>query len=330
MKRRGKTEPFRGPDGGIVPGSRAGIGYLPIGGVEQWVMIRGRDRANPPLIMLHGGPGFSETRLFRHYNAPLEDAFTVVYWDQRGSGKSYDADLPRSSMTVEQFVRDLDELVDEVCARLDQAKVTIFGHSWGTALGMLYAARRPERVAAYVGSGQVGDWPVAEAASYAYALEEAERQGNAGAVEGLRAIGPPPHSAEALWKQRTTLQNLEGRLSPPAMWELARIFLGSSEYSVLDLANLFRGFKFSLDAMWAEVSSMDLNELVPEVQVPVFLLLGRHDRWTPPGLSVAYLEALSAPAKEVVWFEESGHEPFADEPERFNASMVELVRPAVA
>ena len=93
-------------------------------------MIRGESVANPPLILLHGGPGLSETRFFRRFNAPLEKSFTVVYWDQRGAGKSFHPGIPRSSMTVEQFILDLDELVEAVCKRLEKTKVVIFGHSW--------------------------------------------------------------------------------------------------------------------------------------------------------------------------------------------------------
>src|SRR6202521_1778280 len=138
MKHRGKTPPFRGPKGEILPGSIAEIGYLRLGGLDQWVMIRGESLANPLLILLHGGPGFSEMRFFRHFNAPLEKSFTVVYWDQRGAGKSFDRKIPRSSMTVEQFIADLDELVEAVCKRVGKKKVAIFGHSWGSALGVLY------------------------------------------------------------------------------------------------------------------------------------------------------------------------------------------------
>lgn len=105
MNRRGKTRPFRGPNGEVVPNSIAEVDYLHLGGIDQWVMIRGENVANPPLILLHGGPGFSETHFFRHFNAPVEKDFTVVYWDQRGSGKSFAPTIPRSSMTVERFDR---------------------------------------------------------------------------------------------------------------------------------------------------------------------------------------------------------------------------------
>jgi pimeloyl-ACP methyl ester carboxylesterase len=106
--------------------------------------------------------------------------------------------------------------------------------------------------------------------------------------------------------------------------------LGAPEYSVFDLPKIMRGFRFSLDAMWDEVSVLNLIEAVPALKVPVFLFLGRRDHWVPPETSVAYFDALSAPSKKLVWFEESGHEPFVDEPAKFNAIMVELVRPVLA
>jgi pimeloyl-ACP methyl ester carboxylesterase len=329
MRHRGKTPPFRGPGGEVVPGSIAEIAYRRLGGLDQWVMIRGESVANTPLILLHGGPGLSETALFRHFNAPLEKSFTVVYWDQRGAGKSFDRSIPPSSMTVEQFISDLDELVDAVCRRLGKAKVAVFGHSWGSALGVLYAARFPDKVAAYVGSGQIGDWAAGESASYAFALAEAQRRGKHGAVKRLRALGPPPHTVDSLWKQRTLLSGLEGRLRPRAIWKLGRAALAGDESSIFDLASTTRGFRFSLRAMWPEVSRLNLIELVPALQMPVFFFLGRNDHWVPPEVSGAYIDALRAPSKQLVWFEESGHEPFIDEPAKFNAALAELVRPVL-
>jgi pimeloyl-ACP methyl ester carboxylesterase len=330
MKHLGKTPPFCGPRGELVPHSIAEINYLRLGGLDQWVMMRGESLGNPPLIVLHGGPGFTEMRLFRHFNAPLEKSFTVVYWDQRGTGKSFHREIPRSSMTVEQFIADLDELVDAVCRRVGKNKVAIFGHSWGSALGVLYAARFPEKVAAYVGSGQIGDWAAAESSSYAFALAEAQRRNNRKALKELRVIGPPPYSARSLWTERTRLQRFDGQLKVRALWNMGRIVLGGPESSVFDLPNILRGFRFSLDAMWAEVSTLNLLQLVPALQMPVFFFLGRGDHWVPPETSVAYFDTLSAPSKTLVWFEDSGHEPFVDEPAKFNAAMVELVRPILA
>ena len=327
MKHLGKTSPFRGPKGEILPGSIAEIGYLRLGGLDQWVMIRGESLANPPLILLHGGPGFTEMRLFRHFNAPLEKSFTVVNWDQRGTGKSFNRKIPKSSMTVEQFIADLDELVGAVRKRLRQDKVTIFGHSWGSALGVLYAARFPGKVAAYVGSGQIGNWPAGELSSYAFVLAEAERRNNRKAIKQLRAIGVPPHTAKRLWVQRAWLDRVEGHPGGMSLWKFGRIILGGPESSIFDLPNIRRGFLFSLDAMWTEVSALNLMKAVPALQMPVFFFLGRRDHQVPAETSVAYFDALNAPSKKLLWFEESRHEPFVDEPAKFNAAMAELVRP---
>jgi pimeloyl-ACP methyl ester carboxylesterase len=311
MHNLGWTPSFRDPDGERLAGSIAEIQYLQLGGVEQWVMIRGESITNPPLILLHGGPGLSETGLFRYFNAPLEKSFTVVYWDQRGAGKSFNPSIPRSSMTVEQFIADLDELVEVVLARLGKTKVTIFGHSWGSILGVLYATRSPQKVAAHVGSGQIGDWAASEAASYAIVLDEARRAGNRKAVDELLAIGPPPYSAQSLWTERMWIQRLEGQLSVKSL-------------------PTFRALRWSIDAMWAECSTLNLLELAPVLQVPVFFFLGRNDHWVPPETSLAYFNALTAPSKRLLWFERSGHEPFMDEPDAFNEAMKDLVLPVAS
>ena len=330
MRRPGKTPAFRGSNGSPVSGSIAEVGYRRLGGLDQWVLIRGRSVANPPLILLHGGPGMSETSWFRFFNAPLEDSFTVVYWDQRGAGKSFDRGIPRSSMTVEQFIADLDDLVEAVCARVGQAQVVIFGHSWGSALGVLYARRFPHKVAAYVGSGQYGDVAANHAASQAYALHEAERRDNRRALRKLRELGPSLYLPEELWASRRWVMRFEGGMRPAALWKLVRASVGTPESSVLDLPRAARGFRFSIDAMWPEVSRLNLVDLAPALEMPVFFFLGRNDHWVPPGPTVAYFDLLEAPAKQLVWFEESGHEPFVDEAATFNSAMVDLVRPVVA
>jgi pimeloyl-ACP methyl ester carboxylesterase len=329
MRRQGRTPPFVGSHGEVVPGSIAEVSYCRLGGVDQWVMIRSVSVGNPPLILLHGGPGLSETGVFRRFVAPLEKTFSCVYWDQRGAGKSFDRGIPRSSMTVEQFVSDLDELVDLVCERLGSSQVALFGHSWGSVLGTLYAARFPGKVAAYVGSGQVGNWAAVEAARYAFALAEAQRLRNRRALRWLRAVGPPPYTDEAVFTQRTWLAPLKALLSLRAVWGLARSGSRGQEFSVLELPGFRRGFRFTLNAMWAEVSHLNLIELVPELQTPVFFFLGRNDRVVPPETSEAYFDSLAARSKRLVWFEHSGHWPFVDEPDEFNRAMLEFVAPAI-
>jgi pimeloyl-ACP methyl ester carboxylesterase/membrane protease YdiL (CAAX protease family) len=325
--RLGHTEPFRGPDGNVLPNSVAEVKYVRLGGVDQWVMIRGENVANPPLIVLHGGPGMSEMGFFRRFNAPLERHFIVVHWDQRGTGKSFDPNIPRSSMTVDRFVADLDELVEIVRRRFGMEKVAILGHSWGSTLGAIYAARFPEKVSVYVGAAQIGDCAAAESLSYAFGLAEAERQHDEQALKKLRAIGPPPYPAKSVFVERTAVSRLDGQMRLGILWKVGRALFGRPESSIFDLPHLVRGFGFTLDAMWAEVSKLNLLKLVPALKMPVVIFVGRRDHWVPPETSVAYFDALAAPSKRLVWFEHSGHEAFVDEPEKFNSTMVELVRP---
>lgn len=146
------TRPFTDAQGHVIPGSIAAMERLTIGGIRQSVWFRGVNSVNPALILLHGGPGASESALFRRYNAALEQRFLVVYCEQRGTGRSYHSGIPPESMTIAQFLRDLDELVDLVRRRFGQDKVVLLGHSWGTVLGTIYAHEHPRKVAAYVGT----------------------------------------------------------------------------------------------------------------------------------------------------------------------------------
>ena len=330
MKRVGRTSPFRTPTGELLPGSIAEIAYLQLGGLDQWVMIRGESVANPILILVHGGPGFPEARLFRHFNSPLEKIFTVVYWDQRGTNKSFDPRIPVASMTIDQFVADLDELVNTVSRRFDRRTVAIYGHSWGSALGVLYAARFPQKVATFVGTGQIGNWPASEAASYAFVLAEAERRNNRKALKELRAIGAPPYTAAAKMVQGKWLGLFLGFVRGMPLWRFVRLVLGGPEASLLDLPGMLRGMQFSQNAMWEQVSSLNLTTAVPMLQMPVFFFLGRHDHVIDAGTSADYFEVLTAPEKKLVWFEQSAHEPPWEEPAKFNRAMAELVRPSAA
>jgi pimeloyl-ACP methyl ester carboxylesterase len=325
----GSTPRFETDDGAAVSGSIAEIAFQRLGGVDQWVMIRGADDANPPLIHLHGGPGFSETALHRKFNAGLEQAFTVVYWDQRGAGKSYAKGIPQSSMTAKQFVSDLDDLVDAVRDRLGHDTVTLVGHSWGSAVGVLYAREFPDKVAAYVGSGQIGDAAAAEAASYSALIGEARRHAHGKAVRELLSIGAPPYDVDAALVERKWLTYFDGQSTVKAKWRQLRLALGGPESSLHDIRKQTRGFQSSIGTMWEEMSQLNLHHLAPSLEMPVFFFLGRQDRWVPPQTSVDYFDALDAPSKRLVWFEESGHQPFIDEATKFNHAMLQLVRPAV-
>jgi pimeloyl-ACP methyl ester carboxylesterase len=301
---------------------------MPIGGVDQWVMVRGRSRDNPLLIVLHGGPGSPETPLFRACNTALEDAYVVVYWDQRGAGRSHHKAIPPASMTTERFVADLDELVDAMLAKFGRRQVVVLGHSWGSALGTIYAARFPAKVAAYVGVGQVADMAASEAASYAFTLAEAERRGHTAALKALKAIGPPPHDIKGVGVERRWLMAFGGATGPGfSLVRLTWKALRTPEASPLDLVRLLQGSSFSIKCMWDELVAADLPRDYRRFEVPMFFILGRYDHQVVADVSAAYFDVIEAPHKQLFWLEHSGHFAPFEEPAAFNHAMIEVVRP---
>jgi pimeloyl-ACP methyl ester carboxylesterase len=164
-----------------------------LGGVGQWLLIRGVDRSNPVLLHLHGGPGSADISIARFFDAGLIEHFTVVHWDQRGAGKSFDPDIPPESMRREQFVLDTRDLASMLRERFGVAKIYLVGHSWGSEIGALAASRYPELFHAYVGVGQVVEKVEQERISYRFALDKAREAGNPRAIRELEEIGPPPY-----------------------------------------------------------------------------------------------------------------------------------------
>jgi proline iminopeptidase len=323
------TAPFTDTHGHVIPGSIATMETITIGGLEQHLWIRGVSQSNPPLILLHGGPGASEAPLFRRYNSSLEQHYLVVYWEQRGAGRSFSSDITPQSMTVEQFVRDLDELVEVVRTRFGKNKVTLLGHSWGTVLGTMYAFLYADKVAAYVGVAQMANIPEGRRLAYDFALSEAQKRHDATGIKELETIGPPPYaSVEHLlaverWTERFGGVN-HANLST---WKLIWAALGTDEANLVDLIKFGQGNRFSLTQLEGEISTLDLTKHYHAFNVPIVFLLGRYDRHVSSMLAEEYFQMITAPCKRLVWFEQSGHNPPFEEPDRFNSVLIEDVLP---
>ena len=241
------TLPFTDVNGRVIPGSVATMESATIGGIPQSLWFRGVSRSDPALILLHGGPGTSESALFRHYNSALEHHFLVVYWEQRGTGRSFNPAISPQTMTIAQFVRDLDEVVELVRRRFGKDKVVLLAHSWGTVLGTIYAARYPEKVSVYVGIAQVANAPQGRRLSYDFALSEAKKRNNAKAVSELMAIGPPPY--DSVDEKLTTgkwVERFGGMFrSDLSTGKLIWAALGADEANLIDLVAFGRGNRFS-------------------------------------------------------------------------------------
>src|SRR5262245_47472857 len=159
--------------------------YLPVDGAKLYLLARGADRSAPVLLWLHGGPGGAERPLFRYFNGELEKHFVVVYWDQRGAGRSFDPKADPHHLTIAQHVADLDAVVDHLRQSLGRGKVILIGHSWGTALGLLYAQAHPDKVSAFIGVNPVVSTREGQQAQYDFVLAEASRRKDKGTLAHL-------------------------------------------------------------------------------------------------------------------------------------------------
>lgn len=299
-----------------------------IGGISQWLMLRGHDRRNPILLFLHGGPGSAQIGWARPDQAELERHFVVVNWDQRGAGLSYSRRIPRESMTVDHFIEDLREVVLWLRERLGQERVFLVGHSWGSLLGMLTVKRYPELFHAYFGVSQVVNFAENEALSYALTLERAREQGNAKAVRELEAVGAPPFAtmkgdaAHQRWVNRLGGMTYAGDFTSV----LFKRLLAGPEYGWGDVVKFVSGQFFSITAMKEQLERIDLEAQVEAVEVPVAFCIGRHDLLAPGALAERYFERLRAPQKEWRTFEHSAHAAPFEEPEAFAAYLIAAAR----
>ena len=322
------TDPFRDRQGQVIPGSIALMETVSIGGIPQRLWFRGLDTHHPALLILHGGPGASEAALFRYFNGELERHFLVVNWEQRGTGRSFDPDIPPASMTIGQFLHDMDEVVELIRKRFDKEAVVLLGDSWGTALGTTYAFQHPEKVAAYVGIGQVANMPQGERLSYDLTLAEATARGHDKAVKELNAIGPPPHTVDEMLTSRRWVERFGGAFHGDlSTGKLIRAALSTDEANLIDLILFGRGNRFSLEHLWPEFSRVDLT-VYKAFKMPLFFLLGRYDRQVPAALAASYFKTIEAPCKQLIWFERSAHHPPFEQPHEFNRIMIQEVLPA--
>ncbi len=302
--------------------------YLPVDGARLYLLTRGADRRAPVLLWLHGGPGGAERPLFRYFDGGLERRFAVAYWDQRGAGRSFDPKADPRRLTVARHLADLDAVVDHLRRELARDKIVLVGHSWGGALGLLYARAHPEKVAACVAVDPLISLREAEQAQYRFVLAEASRRNDDGVLARLRQIGPPPHYSVAGIESMEDLAQRYGGVfhrEPKRLWVVLRgIFAGV--VTPWEIPRLIRANDVSLEAMNEELLGLDLARSVPGVDVPVFFFLGRYDRHVDANLAATYLRELRAPVKRCVWFENSAHNVPFEEPAQFMAGIEDVMR----
>ncbi len=306
-----------------------------IGGIDQWVSIRGVDRANPVLLMLHGGPGFVSMPTSWYFQRGWEEYFTVIQWDQRGAGKTYLANDPSAvaaTMTAERLIADTEEMIRWARNEFGKEKIFLLGHSWGSYLGLSVAQRHPEWLHAYIGMGQATDVLESERRGWRFAMDRARAAGNEEAIRELQSIAPYAAHGAALELPVVAIQRkwlgfyggqVHGRTGGQAE---AEGFALSPEYTDAELASVWTANELSEEKLFPAVLRADFSN-VTRLECPMLLFNGRHDYNVSASVAAEWFERLHAPIKHLVWFENSAHEIMNEEPGKMLLSLVRYARP---
>lgn len=294
---------------------------LLIGNTEQWIYAKG-DHSKHILFFIHGGPGFPELGAHNWFTRPLEVDFLVVHWDQRGAGRSFHDNIPIESMTVEQLVKDAQEIIEYILKKYKKEKVVLAAHSMGTVIGFNLIEKYPQLFYAYVGINQIVHRGIEEMQSYKKAIFLAEKSGNKRAIAELKRIQPPSNGIyfdfSQLALQRNWLVKLGG-FTPHKMiaWKTYLAVFLTWEYNLKVRFNLFKSMKFSIEILWRDFSKTDYLSSKHTINIPVFFLMGRYDCITFTELAEKLMSMISAPIKQVIIFEESGHLLCYEEKEKY-------------
>lgn len=304
-----------------------------IGGIKQWLHIRGQDLDNPVILFVHGGPGMAFIPFSHIFQDDWEDSFTVVQWDQRGAGKTHfanDPDEVAKSMSIDQMTDDVIEMTKFLRTRLKKKKIFIVAHSMGTVIGTKAVKLHPELYHGYVGSGQVVSFFEGEKLAYAHTLQVARDQNNQLAVSELEAIAPYPDEnimekfqVRNKWNSRF----MESYYGHTGMTPILKKLLYSPDYSLRDLSYFIN--PPSLDWADEELPKIDLRKLGYDFEVPMFFFNGGHEWQVAYPLTEEYFANITAPVKKYITFENSSHFPFISEPEKFATMLKRELLPLV-
>lgn len=290
---------------------------IEINGTGHEVMIRGADKRNPIVIFVHGGPGCSEIPYVRKYQDLLEQNFTIVHYDQRGSGKSYHFFEDYSALSSDLLVDDLLALTDYVTGKFGQEKVLLIGHSFGTYIGLKAANKAPDKFFAYIGIGQVGESLQSEQDSLEYSLKQAKLANNSRDVERLESLRASIEKGEIV-TPRDILRKYGGaaRLIDDNM-DYYKGFLMSPEYNLLDVIRFLRGVSVSQEILLAEETEHPITDLIDRLEIPCYFVMGKYDYMTSVRAAQQFYDQLEAPVKDFVLFDKSAHYPQFEEKELF-------------
>ncbi len=317
----GEPEPFLDEKGNPVAGSISEKIRLKVNGVEQGMFMKSKDSLNPILLYLHGG--MPDYFLTRKYPTGLENYFTVVWWEQRGSGLSYSPDIPKETMTLEQMISDTKEVTRYLLRRFGKDKIYLMGHSGGTFVGILTASKYPELYHAYLGVAQISNQRRSEKLAYDFMLEQFRDKGDLKMVKKLEAS--PVTMTDGAPPAYTAIRDIAmHRLGVGTTHDMKSVITGiffpslkCREYTLSEKVNMWVGKSRSgISIVWANIMDTDLSEKVTELKIPAYFFEGVYDYTCSYEEAKIYFEKLKAPVKGFYIFDKSAHSPFFEEPDK--------------
>ena len=296
--------------------------FIKVNGVKQGMFLQSEDIKLPVLLYLHGGPGSPEVAFNEGYPTGLEKLFTVCWWEQRGSGISYDRKLSGKEMTLKQLVADAIEVAKYLRKRFKKDKIYIMGHSWGSLLGVLTVKAQPELFHAYIGAGQLAQQEKSERLGYTYMIQEFTKLNDQKMLRKLRKYPIAKDgdiSIQYLLGVRSEGMNKLGvgiKRSMTSTMDLIKPILKFKGYTLSEKFKIPKGSFFSTKYLTDSMLYTDLIAQVSELQVPVYIFHGRYDHIASYDLAKTFFMALKAPTKGFYTFENAAHSPCFEEPEK--------------
>ncbi|HEV7690005.1 MAG TPA: alpha/beta hydrolase [Hyphomonadaceae bacterium] len=298
--------------------------YLTIGGIEQWVTMRGNDDRKPVLLLLHGGPGDVQSAFASAY-VPYERDFVLVQWDQRGAGRTF-AKNGAAGVSLEKLVADGIDLSQQLRARFPGHRLILMGHSWGTIIGSGMAQQRPELFDAYVGTGQVAAWADTVQWQFDFLKQRYRETGNAAELAKLEAIGKPdPKNIAQYFGWSRALRQNGGPADAGWFKDMMATAKANGETDETIKA-ASAGQSASGAALIGVTVLTDLPVTAPAFRMPYYVIQGRDDLNAPTALARAYFDKVQTPRKQYAVIEDAGHFALATHAAEFDRLLTAMVR----
>jgi pimeloyl-ACP methyl ester carboxylesterase len=301
--------------------------FIKIGDVNQFVIIRGKNINNPILLILHGGS--TETAHFVKFNKDLEEYFTVVYWEQRGEGKSYSKDIIDAEPELEEYIKDTYELTNYLKNKFDKEKIFLLGHSWGTMLGMKTIEKYPSEYEAYITVSQYCDPLRSDKLMFEYFREQTNKKTLLNKINSLDNLTKESletvRFVDRTYKIFPLVMKFGGLYYETKLMNLMKLFwiplLTLKEYNLFDKYRAMQQNEKRLHIYYQN----GFSETLLEVKIPIYFIHGIHDYVINYNVTKEFYQKLKAPKKHFFTFDKSGHSPSFEESKKFNDIVVNQI-----